>query len=185
MLGLVQSVLSCLWCDHVNEGGEEGAHMLRSGGGRVDLDCTDVSCVTADGKAPHAGSADHDSSSSSTWGGAGSLVPAPGTRSGCLAGPWLVSLCSLWPAVMSVLGGSLPSQHNHCSKSQHNSCPSINSRFLRSFTAWLHRAFSNSGMLSWSTECCSEQRCPADPGLCGSRDSSDPVLGAASVLAVG
>lgn len=37
MSGWVQSVLSCLWWDHVSEGGEEGAHMARSGGSRKDL----------------------------------------------------------------------------------------------------------------------------------------------------
>lgn len=155
VLGLVQSVLSCLWCDQVNVDGEEGARVARSEGSRRDLDCADLSCATADGKAPCARSPDHDSSTSSSWGGAGNLVPAPGICSGCLARCWLASLCSLWVGVVSVLGGSLLSQHTYCGMSQGNSGPRINSRFLRSFTAWLHRAFSSLGMLC--TDCCSKQ----------------------------
>lgn len=82
MLGLVQSVLSCLWCDHVSVGAEEGGRVVRSGGGRIALDCADPSCATADGKAPCAGSPDGDSSTSSTWGEGGSLVPVQGQALG-------------------------------------------------------------------------------------------------------
>lgn len=50
MLGLVQSVLSCLWCDHVWVGrrGQRG----QVWGKQRRLEYADLSCVAADGRAP-------------------------------------------------------------------------------------------------------------------------------------